>query len=385
MRWKELNSSTKRYILYHTLSCPLLFSWYMVPYYLFKTGYNVFEIGVLYTIVNISSLPLTYLLGRYFSYRDVRKGLALIDFLGFISFILYFLARGDYAPLLIFSAMLVEEISGIFYPLYSAYEKAIYPSEKLKEIMEWHLRLPEIAVVLSYPFLGYFYTFICNETECILNGFLVFAFIEIFFIIFILKFFEPIILKQKISGDESFRLVKLPLSAIAYILYISGWIFIPSFTWINFILEKYKGNLFYIAIVESSISLASVTATYISKIFPEKKSFEAMTISIVLVIISLTLISISPSFLILVLLSYALRVGDALWFIHSKTWLYHSIEKKDATEVMATISSINRGIELVSPLFAGLLSQINPSLPFLTGLIFILSSIPLILKQFKWK
>ena len=97
------------------------------------------------------------------------------------------------------------------------------------------------------------------------------------------------------------------------------------------------------------------------------------------------MISISPSFLILVLLSYALRVGDALWFIHSKTWLYHSIEKKDATEVMATISSINRGIELVSPLFAGLLSQINPSLPFLTGLIFILSSIPLILKQFKWK
>ena len=177
----------------------------------------------------------------------------------------------------------------------------------------------------------------------------------------------------------------MPLSAIAYILYISGWIFIPSFTWINFILEKYKGNLFYIAIVESSISLASVTATYISKIFPEKKSFEAMIISIVLVIISLTLISISPSFLILVLLSYALRVGDALWFIYSKTWLYHSIEKRDATEVMATISSINRGIELVSPLFAGLLSQINPSLPFLTGLIFILSSIPLILKQFKWK
>lgn len=84
---------------------------------MFITGYNVLEIGILFTIVQVLSIPLTYLIGKLFESIAIRHGLILIDALDGASSILYSLAYGPIAPLFLLLGLLVDRISRYFYPL----------------------------------------------------------------------------------------------------------------------------------------------------------------------------------------------------------------------------------------------------------------------------
>lgn len=180
MHWSDLPREARRYILYHALASPLLFTWYMAPYYLLRTGYTALDVGIIFSLARVAAIPSKMIVGRFFTYRDIRLGLASIDAIGVLSLLLYSMARGPLAPILIFAALLLEEIVGLLYPLYPAYERAIYPRDKLKEAMEWHMRIPELSIVLAYPLLGYLFGVACPRVECVLRGFLLFALYECF-------------------------------------------------------------------------------------------------------------------------------------------------------------------------------------------------------------
>ncbi|MCD6563926.1 MAG: hypothetical protein J7K23_08465 [Thermoproteales archaeon] len=371
MRWRDLSKDAKIYILYHTFSCPLLFTWYLVPYYLFKNSYSPLDIGIIFTFAKISSIPLTYLIGKYFAYHDLKKGLIAIDLLGALSFIFYFLAKGELITIMIILATFVDEIAKIFYPIYSAYERAIYPTRKLKEIMEWHLRLPELSIIISYLSMGFYYAYICPKDECILNTFLLFAFIELFFAYFILNRFKTIILKEQCHKKiKSFSLkLSFPIAVWIYTIYVNSWVLLPSFAWVNFIMKEYGGNIFYIAVVESVISFSSIIATYISNFFKEEQGYIVMIFSVIIIAVSLTFVVMRPFFFQLIALAFFIRLGDALWFIYNRTWMYKSIDKEDISEVMASISAINRGFGVIAPYITGFLAVINTILPFMLGLL----------------
>lgn len=109
----------------------------------------------------------------------------------------------------------------------------------------------------------------------------------------------------------------LGMVAAIYILYVLGWRLVPSFTMVNLILGKYEGNLLHVGIVEASISLATVTATYISGKLLSSAGLKAMTISTLVVMSSLAVVYLTPPFAFLAATAYMLRMGDALWFIFS--------------------------------------------------------------------
>ena len=135
MRWRELPVEARRYIIYHVIVCPLLFAWYMIPYYLLSLGYTVVETGLIFTVIQLIGVPLSYLMGKIFTYNDIRIGIASIDFLEGISRILLGLAYGPIAPIIILIALIFEDLSDYFYPVYLAYEKLIYPSDKMKDAL----------------------------------------------------------------------------------------------------------------------------------------------------------------------------------------------------------------------------------------------------------
>ena len=100
MRWSEIPRDAKAYMLYHTIIAPGLIVWILFPLYLMMTGYSILEVGAFFTIVNIASIPLTYLFGRAFNSWDIKKGLIAIDVLDGIAYVLYGLSKGAVAPVM---------------------------------------------------------------------------------------------------------------------------------------------------------------------------------------------------------------------------------------------------------------------------------------------
>ncbi|MHA1594881.1 MAG: MFS transporter, partial [Candidatus Baldrarchaeia archaeon] len=123
------------------------------------------EVGMFFTVVNVASIPITYLIGRFFNEYPLKTGLILIDVLDGIAHILYGFATGVMAPFMLFAGCTVEEISAMFYPLYQAYEQIIYPKEKYEEVFAWHLRLPEVSQLFDFLFLGYLFGYVWNTAS----------------------------------------------------------------------------------------------------------------------------------------------------------------------------------------------------------------------------
>ena len=162
MKWSEIPTDVRRYILYHTIISPLLITWYMLPMYMFMTGYSVLEVGIIFTLVHVLSIPATYAVGKLFDRIAIRHGLVLIDALDGVASILYGLAYGPIAPLMLFLGLLIEDITTIFYPLYQAAERILYPEDRMEEVFAWHIRLPEISQLVGFLLLGYIFGYIFN-------------------------------------------------------------------------------------------------------------------------------------------------------------------------------------------------------------------------------
>ena len=60
LKLRELVAPARDYIMYYTMFLPLLIVRFMAPLYMFMTGYSVLEAVAFYTIVNLSSIPITF-------------------------------------------------------------------------------------------------------------------------------------------------------------------------------------------------------------------------------------------------------------------------------------------------------------------------------------
>ena len=394
MRWSELPKSARYYILYHTMVAPLLFTWYMIPYDLLEEGYTVLELGILFTAIDVLSIPAKFLIGRYFTFHDVKKGLLFIDVLEFTSLFFLYFATGSLAPLFVGISLLISDVAGTLYPLYQAYERAVYPEDRMKEALVWHMALPEVATVLSYTLLGYVFGVLCPSLDCVRNSFLAFAVTDMMLALYILRFFQPIVLKEEEEEESILEDIKslakvlrgkLRLYFAANMLYLLAWQFIPIFVVVNYIVEEYSGNLFHIALFEASISLATVASMFIVNKIPERYGFHTMMLSTIGVAIATLVFYVKPPFEILLLLGFITRMFDSAWFVFNRNWLFKTISREEAALVSTGISVLNSTVFLAMPLVTGTLAAMSPSLPYLVGFLLMISTIPLLVKASKTK
>ena len=392
MRWSELPKSARYYILYHTMVAPLLFTWYMVPYDLLEEGYTVLELGMLFTAVSALSIPAKFLVGRYFTLHDVKRGLLFIDVLESISLFLLYFAAGSLAPLFVGASLLISDVAGTLYPLYQAYERAVYPEDRMKEALVWRMALPEAATVLSYPLLGYVFGVLCPSLDCVRNCFLAFAVADTMLALYILRFFQPVVLKGE--GEEESVLEdlkalaevlrgKLRLYFAANMLYLLAWRFIPIFVVVNYIVEEYSGNLLHVALFEASISLATVASMFVVDRIPERFGFNTMMLSTIGVAVATLIFYARPPFEVLLLLGFATRMFDSAWLVFNRNWLFKTISREEAPLVSAGISALNSTAFLAMPLVTGALAAASPSLPYLAGFLLMISTIPFLVEASK--
>ena len=61
----------------------------------------------------------------------------------------------------------------MFYPLYQAAERTLYPENKMEKIFAWHIRLPEISQLIGFLVLGYVFGYIFTTPRDYRLGFIV--------------------------------------------------------------------------------------------------------------------------------------------------------------------------------------------------------------------
>ncbi|ASJ07565.1 MFS transporter [Thermococcus pacificus] len=365
MRWSEIPRDAKAYMFYHTLIAPGLIVWILFPLYLMETGYSILEVGAFFTAVNLTSIPLTYIFGRAFNRWDMKKGLIAIDVLDGIAYVLYGLAKGALAPVLLFAGRAIEKLSTMLYPLYRAYEQIIYPEDKYEEIFAWHLRLPEIARVLTFPVMGYILGYVYPGPESYRWAFIIFGLFSAVTVAYLWLFLPSIGKEERITPEGfTFKVGEFKLLLAFEALLTLAWALAPEMVLINYVVFTLHKTVFEVTLVAVASSVASILGTYASERVPKGKGFQAMALGMLLNAFYALIMALSPPFWI-VLAVYALGdFGNTFWFPFYRAWMFKLIPKERASEFHAAISSYRKVIGIVAPFIAGALASIHATLPY---------------------
>jgi len=369
MRWSEIPREARAYMLYHTLIAPGLIVWTLFPLYLMETGYSVLEVGAFFTAVNIAAVPLTYLFGRLFNRWDIKKGLIAIDVLDGIAYVLYGLAKGAVAPLMLFAGRTIEKLSTVLYPLYRAYEQVIYPEDKYEEIFAWHLRLPEISRLITFPVMGYILGYVYPGPESYRWAFIFFGLFSAVTVAYIWRFLPSVGREERITPEGfTFKVGEFKVLLAFEALLTLAWALAPELVLINYVVFVLHKTVFEVTLIACASSLASIIGTYASERVPKGRGFQAMGVGMLINAFYALVMALSPPFWIVLLVHAVSDFGNTFWFPFYRSWMFKLIPKEKASEFHAAISSYRKLLGLFTPFIAGALASVHATLPYAASL-----------------
>jgi hypothetical protein len=351
------------------------------------TGYSILEIGILFTSINVLSVPLTYFIGKVFDRIAVRHGLILIDSLDGLESILYGLSYGPVAPLMLSLGLLVGKIAGLFYPLYQAAEKLIYPQDRLEEIFAWHMRLPLLSELIGFLILGYVFGVLFYAPEYFRIGFIIIGVSSVFTVLYLWRFLPRLDVDERIGEGFIFRIDR-EFKAILVIEALDTLAsrLAPEIVLLNYMIIVLDLTFFDVMIViSSSLVAGGLLATYISERIDPKYRFKVISINYLFTVIWALIMFLNPSFMAIVIAYFIVEFGHTLAFPFYRSWLFSKIPGEKASSLLAAISSYDRMIGIVTPFIAGLLATFRPTLPYLVSLILFVATIPILLSLGRFK
>ena len=386
MRWREIPVEARRYILYHTMVSPLLISWHMLPVYMFMTGYSVLEVGLLFTVVSVASIPATYLVGRFFERCAVRHGLVAIDLLEAAAYFAYGLAYGPVAPVALFTGLILEEVSGVLYPLYQVAERLLYPQDRVEEVLTWHMRLPVLSQLAGFLSLGYIFGHVLTSPRHYRVGFMVLGASSVGAAAYLIRALPKMSGGRRLTEELEFRFDReFALILAVESLTTAAWELAPGIVLLNYVINVLGLTLFEAMVVEAMVSLGALAATYIAEKVPREQRFLAISIGYALISAWALVMALSPPFTLVLVAYFTLELGSTLMFPFYRGWLFTKIPEGKASSILASISSYRRLISLFTPGAAGYLAYLSPTLPYLTSLIMFTVAAALFMAIHLWK
>ena len=376
MRFRDIPKYARAYILYHTIISPFLVSWYLLPLYMMLLGYSVLELGVFFTMVNALSIPLTYMVGKLFDELPIRDGLICIDLLEGASYLCYAMAEGGLSPIMLTLGCLLSKIAGLFYPLYQACEQILYPEEIREEIFVWHLRLPEISQIVGFLAFGYILSYIWPDLKYYRVTFIVFSIVSFAMVPYLISSLPRIDRRERLNiGGIRAKLYSKGFRMVVLIeaLYILAFCLMPEFVLLNYVIFTLNKKLFHVMLIESSMSISTIIATYIAEKLPKKYSFRNIALGISMLAAQTLIMAMSPPFLIVLATYFIGRLGDSIAFPFYRSWIFSNIPYDRVSEFHAALSSIRKTVALISPAIAGLLASIHATLPYALSFILFLT------------
>jgi len=64
VKWRDLPTEARKYILFQAFLSPLLFTWYLIPYLMLIQGMGIIKVGLIFTLSSLASAFVNVLVGR---------------------------------------------------------------------------------------------------------------------------------------------------------------------------------------------------------------------------------------------------------------------------------------------------------------------------------
>jgi len=368
VKWRDLPTEARRYILFQTFFSPLVFTWYLIPYLMLIQGIEVIEVGLIFTLSSLASAFVNVLVGRLLESFTLNYLIFANCFIYSIALIVYcigFLYQNVWFILL---ASIVDDISDIFSPSYLMYEYLAYPEKSRERIYLYHNIVPHISVILTYPLIGYILSI--STHELMVYSLIFFALATLMLSLISLKWLPKV--KSSQPRNENFRVVTCK-TAKSNILFILTLVILtnlalsltPIFIITNLFYEIFGGGLFELGIYSAIYSMFSILV--LSFILRIKRYSAELFIKLGLLILTLSnvLIYLSRDLSHLFLASILLSIGLNVFQPTYKSILFSRIPTKHRGILLGLISGLDDLIDIASPIIAGLIASFNPRAPFI--------------------
>ncbi len=369
MKWREIPVGARRYMLYHVFITPGLVCWYLLPLYMMMTGFSVLEVGWLFTLISLASVPLTYLICKRFDRVSIKRGLIVVDVIDSAAYTFYFFAKGLFAPVALFIGRILEEISFLFYPLYPAYERIIYPQERRHEILSWHLRLPEISSIVLYPVIGYLLGYIFTKPYHYRITFLLFGLFAVFTVWYLWRFLPEVGEKERLTFERfSFRFDRgfLLFITVDSLITLASSI-TPELVLVNYVVFTLKKTIFEVTLIVATMAAVTVFTTFLTEKARKEWAKFYMTLGLGLLVLYSLIMGFSPSFTVTLFAYTVMEFGSALMFPFYRDWMWSFVLPEKSAQFHGALSSLRRSIRIISPFLAGWQAFIHPVMPYITG------------------
>jgi len=379
--WSQLPKSARRYILYHCMVTPLLFTWYLIPYLMFQSGLEVFEAGFLFTLGALFSSMLTLIVGRFLDRGEPNVLIAVSHIIDGLSYMLYFFAFSMKSSWLILLAISVNKFSGAFYPAYAVYEYVAYPSEIRDVAFLWHNILPFTSQAITYPIIGFIFGVLFPTIEGMLAGLLIVSFLT-FLIIPLLFTWLPRVKGDVVKEDKPASrkvFIKLNKSFIlagsAYLFLIFADYIVPPLVLVNVLTEFFGGGLFEVGVYEAIVGVTLAFSSILLLKFRSKRKKLMLTLGYLLVFLADTVMFFSFNIYLTFLSAFLMSIGGAIAFPYQRDILYSTIPEEFKGTYMGVLSAVSKVIGIVSPLIAGFIASIHAQLPYALSALLVVFSI----------
>ena len=386
--FKRFPVPAKRLIIYYTLGAPLLFTSTVFPIYLFLLGYTVEEVGLLYTAFALIGALITFAFGSLLDRKITPKsGIIAIELMGAGASFIYAGARSSFDIILGGS---VEKISSVFFVAYQVYEKDAYPEEIREKVFAYHMAFPQLAVVLTYPIVGYLLSYVFTSILSYRLLYLIDGFLAILLAVYVYKYLPNIskVISFKEKDEKSkkirFKDMKNKISrqllfvALGEIFVVIGFTFAPGFILANYIYNVLGFTVIYFVLLDVISGGISALASMIVSEGDKKLRFKMIYGGITMMLVySLTVYSLQflefSAFINLILFFSAtviLEFGHTFYFIYERSYLYDSIPPEYRGTILGTITSVYKVIAIGIPALVGFIaSRFGALTPFFLQLI----------------
>lgn len=365
MKFFSFDVKARRYMYLHMIYAVLIISWPLFPVYLFRLDFTLVEVGVLFSLAGLAEVVFTYVAGNLLDRIPCNYGLAVIEFFGGIANIVYGVSQNYYH---IITGELLEKAGQIFSPSYTVYENEAY-KEDYETIYQYHIMTPEIVQLIAFPLFGVLFTYVFTSITAYRSFFILLGAADFLVILYILKVLPrvgPVSLKRKfhLSAPK-----KLYVIIAAEVIFVFGHATGSQFILIYYILHHLQGTFFTVTVVEAVVSLA-IILTVIITLNRKPETIKAAQYGIFFMIAYAVLMSWAP-WVWVVLLAYFLEsIGHSLWFPRHRTLLMRLIPEERRGEILGTISSLNKLVSIIAPVFASFIAlNLYILAPFLVQLL----------------
>lgn len=376
--WDDLPIGSKRLIIYYTVSSIPYVANILFPLYLFVLGWEIILVGLLYSLAYLSSIIGSIIVGHLFD-RGFQPKIAMfiIDFVAFISMIIYCLADSVWA---IYLTTLVSNFVDPLTTAYQTMEKELYPEDKMELVFSFHMALPNISQILGFVFFGallYFNPGLSGFRLVFLIAALLYLLSAVYILIY-LPSSKPV----QFSFEVIFR---IPRDFYAYfvaeLLIIFAYSIVPQFLLFNYIYNVWGFSATAVIIMTIPANISG----YVGSVIAEKT--KNTRLGLLISTVGLALIHIAYYFTVYatealiifvatLLFTFISYLFHTIWFVYHRSQIYRRIPDSAKGTIFGTISSARLVVFTATPFIASYITQkTNPLTCFLiAGLVFLLDT-----------